>query len=429
MKKIGKEFKKSINFLVQWIVLSISAGIIGSVLVVFFQYMISKSTVVLQSINIPVPFWTICGALVCGIIFYRISPSASGDGIPSYINGVLEKKGSYSFRETLSKFMATLTALVTFSSGGMLGPAGRISAGINSQFAKLLTRFGFITDNRRTAAICGMSAAVGAIFNSPVGGGIFAVEVLQRANMRYTDLFPAVLSSSIAVYIYSFFPFTSPLNFIVPEGVFSGSLIFPILFTAIAAAYTGRFYTIYFDFVSSLFRKGNRKKIMLKLFIGASCASVIVFLFSPLMAGNIKGLIDTLLTGKVFPVNDLFNGLPKTILYLVFIIVLATASTVSIASGISVGLTSPSVLIGIFLGAASASLFGYDLSDPAYYFFLVAGFSGLLSSSINVPIGAAVIAIESFGASYGFCAGISSIIGFQINRHHTLYDYCISYTD
>jgi H+/Cl- antiporter ClcA len=81
------------------------------------------------------------------------------------------------------------------------------------------------------------------------------------------------------------------------------------------------------------------------------------------------------------------------------------------------------------LSAASAIILGFDYSDPAFYFLLVSGFTGLLSSTINVPIGAAVIAIESFGASYGFCAGISSIIGFQVNRHHTLYDYTVSYSD
>jgi len=429
MKKIGGEYKKSVNFLIQWMIISITAGVTGSLLVAFFYMMIIKGNEIIQSSSIPFPIWTISGALICGALFYRIAPTASGDGIPSYINGVLEKKGTYSFRETLSKFLATMTALITLNSGGMLGPAGRVSAGINSQIVRLLEKSGFISHNRRTAAICGMSAAVGAIFHSPVGGGIFAVEVLQRANMRYTDLFPAVLSSSIAVYIYQYFSLPSPLNFIVPDGIFSSTLIFPILITAVAAAYTGRLYTIYFDFISSLFRKGNRQKVMLKLFTGASGASLLILLFSPQMAGNIKGLISSLESGQMFPVNSFFTSLPDLTLYLLFIFALATASALSIASGVSVGLTSPSVLIGLFLGAASAALFGYGPEDPAYYFMLVAGFSGLLSSTINVPIASAVIAIECFGTTYGYCAGISSIIGFQVNRHHTLYDYTVSYID
>jgi chloride channel protein, CIC family len=421
--------KKSLTYLIQWMIISVTAGITGALMVAFFFYTLMKSSTFILSTSIPFPLWTIGGAMVSGLLFYRFSPTASGDGIPSYINGVLKKNGTYSFRETTAKFLATLTALATLSGGGMLGPAGRVSAGLNSQIVKLLTKLNILSDNRRIAAICGMSAAVGAIFHSPVGGGIFAVEVLQRANMRYTDLFPAILSSSIAVYIYNFFPMVNPLKFNVPEGIFSTSIMFPILVTSVAAAYVGRLYTLYFDFISSLFRKGNRQKIILKLFLGALIASSAVFFFSPTMAGNIKGLVEAVIDGRVYPVLSVFSSIPAIILYLLFIVIVATSSTVSIASGISVGLTSPSVLIGLFTGAVSAMILGYNPTDPAYYFLLVAGFAGLLSSTINVPIGAAVIAIESFGASYGFCAGISSIIGFQVNRHHTLYDYTVSYTD
>lgn len=421
--------KKSLSYLFQWIIISVTAGITGAIMVAIFFSALTRSSTIILSSSIPFPFWTIGGALLCGLLFYRLSPRASGDGIPSYIHGVLDKKGVYSFGETMAKMGATLLALCTLSSGGMLGPAGRVSAGLNSQIVKYLGKLNLVYDSRRIAAICGMSAAVGAIFHSPVGGGIFAVEVLQRANMRYSDLFPAILSSSVAVYIYRFFPLNNPLHFHLPEGIFNESLMLPILITSLAAAFMGRLYTFYFDFISTLFRKGNRQKIILKLFLGALTASSVVYFFSPDMAGNIKGLTFAVIEGNVIEVLPLFSTLPLIVLYVLFIIVTATSTTVSIASGISVGLTSPSIVIGLLTGATSALIMGYNPGDPAYYFLLVAGFTGLLSSTINVPIGAAVIAIESFGASYGFCAGISSIIGFQVNRHHTLYDYTVSYTD
>lgn len=426
---VSKEYKQSLKYLFQWIVISVTAGITGSLMVALMFRLVTVSGSFILGKSVPVPLWTIGGALLCGLLFYRLSPSASGDGIPSYIKGVLDKKGEYSFRESVAKLAATLTALMTLSSGGMLGPSGRVSAGINSRIALLLSRTGIVGDQRRTAAICGMSAAVGAVFHSPVGGGIFAVEVLQRANMRYSDLFPAVLSSSVAVYIYNFFPFDSPLNFTAPEGIFHSSLMPPILITSLAAAYTGRTYTFLFERISNLFRKGNRQKIILKLFLGALIASMLTFLFSPNMAGNIKGLIDSIFSGEIFPVRHPFSAFPLVLIGFFFIVVIALASSVSIASGISVGLTSPSILIGLFVGVISAAFFGYDSGDTEYYFLLVAGFTGLLSSTINVPVGAAVIAVESFGASYGFCAGISSIVGFQVNRHHTLYDSSVEDTD
>jgi len=36
-----------------------------------------------------------------------------------------------------------------------------------------------------------------------------------------------------------------------------------------------------------------------------------------------------------------------------------------------------------------------------------------------------VITTESFGLQYSFPAGLAAIVGFQVNRHRTIYDYAI----
>lgn len=427
--KISKEYRKSFVFLLQWLVISVTAGISGSLMVALFHILIGGARDQILTYSIPVPIWTLTGALICGLLFYRLSPSASGDGIPSYIRGVLDARGEYPLRETIAKFAATLTALMTLSAGGMLGPAGRVSAGINSRIALFLSKGKILVDQRRTAAICGMAAAVGAIFHSPVGGGIFAVEVLQRANMRYSDLFPAILSSSVAVYIYNFFPISPPLKFTIPPGQFDSALMPPIILTALVAALAGRLYTILFERISRIYSKGNRQKVIAKLISGAAIASLLVFAFSPALVGNIPSVAQSVFSGDPLPVREFLSSLPYMALCIILIIIVAVASSVSIGSGISVGMTSPSILIGLLVGAFAANLLGFNPGEGEYYFLLVAGFTGLLSSTVNVPVGAAVIAIETFGASYGFCAGVSSVIGFQINRHHTLYDFSLEDTD
>ena len=53
---------------------------------------------------------------------------------------------------------------------------------------------------------------------------------------------------------------------------------------------------------------------------------------------------------------------------------------------------------------------------------MAAGFAGMLASTVNVPLAAAVWAVEVFGLSYSFPAGLSAIIGFQMMRSSFLYD-------
>jgi H+/Cl- antiporter ClcA len=48
--------------------------------------------------------------------------------------------------------------------------------------------------------ICGLAAALGALVHSSIGAGIFAVEIIQKSNMRYRQLFPAILASSASVF-------------------------------------------------------------------------------------------------------------------------------------------------------------------------------------------------------------------------------------
>lgn len=61
-----------------------------------------------------------------------------GEGIPSYLEGLIEHRGFLGFKETFFKFWAALFTLSTFGNGGFIGPVGRVSAGIMSSIGKIL---------------------------------------------------------------------------------------------------------------------------------------------------------------------------------------------------------------------------------------------------------------------------------------------------
>lgn len=52
-------------------------------------------------------------------------------------------------------------------------------------------------------------------------------------------------------------------------------------------------------------------------------------------------------------------------------------------------------------------------------------FPAILASTMNTPIAASILTVELFGLFYSLPASLASVIGFQINRHNTLYDMVI----
>jgi CIC family chloride channel protein len=99
---------------------------------------------------------------------------------------------------------------------------------------------------------------------------------------------------------------------------------------------------------------------------------------------------------------------------------------VTVGSGMSAGFTGPAVLLGMLLAFAAAAVLRIPFGSSDFFALLAAGFSGILAAAMNVPLAAAVMTIEIFGLSYSIPAGLAAIIGFQINRYQTLYDYAVA---
>ena len=176
------------------------AGVVGSGTVALFNMSLGA----LHRAALLVPFASFllpaAGALAAGALILRFFPGAGGEGVPLYLVAVNRDGGRFRFIDVLLKFPATLLTLGTFGSGGIVGPLIKICSGFTSAVSGLLlSPLGVLrSEGLRTPAICGASAAVGAIFHAPIAGGLFAAEVLRRENLRYSDLFPAVLASVAA---------------------------------------------------------------------------------------------------------------------------------------------------------------------------------------------------------------------------------------
>ncbi len=428
MFRLDEQTRLSYTFLLKWMLLSILSGIVGAGVVRGFHLLVSTMTGRLALAGLPIFVWPLGGALVAGGLIYRIEPNAAGEGIPSYIRGIRVDKGNLGFSVTFYKFWAALATLSTFGNGGVVGPLGRVCAGMIStlehRLAGLHAAFG--QEDRRTASLCGLAAAVGAIFHSSIGGGIFAVEVIQRSKMGYKDLFPAILSSSTAVFVCKAVGWPSFYRLDAVDRFMDIGKIGPLLLLVLIVGFAGGAFTALYRFITRIInrQKGN---VLLKVLGGSLAASLIARAINPALLGTSKDLIAGVFDGNWAQCSGRLTPLVPTAIALVIMAVAkALCNCITVGSGMSAGFTGPAALIGMMLGSAAAVVAGVPPSSATYYALVAAGFSGMLASSMNIPLAASVMTTEIFGLQYGFPGGLAAIVGFQVTRHQTIYDYALA---
>jgi len=117
----------------------------------------------------------VLGILLTVILLKYVIKDFGGHGLPEVIYSISLKGGRLRLRSAFSKLIGSL---ITIASGGSAGPEAPVvlsGAAIGSNFATL-----FKTDERIRTAVAGSgaAAAIAAIFNAPLTGIIFTMEVI-----------------------------------------------------------------------------------------------------------------------------------------------------------------------------------------------------------------------------------------------------------
>ncbi|MBD3346946.1 MAG: hypothetical protein GF401_17980 [Chitinivibrionales bacterium] len=415
-------------YLIKWFFLSVSAGIVGSCVVRSFIFLSRLISSFLLSYPVPLPLWTVIGALVAGGVIYKLQPHAAGEGIPSYIRGIRTHKGDLLFSVTFFKYWAALATLSTFGNGGVIGPLGRTTAGIMSILTRGMKKLnvGFSSDDLRTASICGLAATVGAVFHSSIGGGIFAVEIIQKAKMGYKDLFPAILTSATSTFFCKAVGWNSFYQINAVDSFMEIDKVGWLLALTILLGISGGLYPSLYALIVRIFKR-KEGNVVFKVIVGSLVASLIAWSINPELLGTSNQFIAAIFSGDMNTLTGRLHGIESIgLLLLIMLMFKAFCNCITVGCGMSAGFTGPAAIIGMLLGASAACFLGIPIGSPTYFAFTAAGFSGMLASSMNVPISSAVMAAEIFGLQYSFPGGLAAIVGFQVTRHQTIYDYALA---
>ncbi len=354
----------------------------------------------------------VAGGLLAAVLI-KWEKRVACDGVQVYIDGVTSKREWLGIVLLPLKYVASLFTLTTGGSGGRVGPVVLMGGSFGS-FASRLTGADHPSD-RATATMCGAAAAVGALMQAPLGGGIFAAEVLYPSSIRYRGLFPALLSSTAGFLVRKFFfPEVWPLS--LPQGyTFSPIELLPVFGVAILAGLMGLGFTL-------LYRVFEQKARLMRqaVWLTPAAGALLVILFGWITRA--LGAQGTEIMGTGEYAFKLAIDQELSLLLLVAILLFKALATITtVGTGGSGGLFFPSVLLGALVGAALSNVLG---ATQALHLGLVScAMAASLAAMVNVPIAAAVMMIEIFGVGYGVPIILGAVVGFMIGRPGVIYHY------
>jgi CIC family chloride channel protein len=325
-----------------------------------------------------IPLVTTLGGLAAGALVYSLAPEAEGHGTDTAVAAFHRSAGRIRARVPPLKLLASAITIGSGGAAGREGPTALISAGIASIYASWTKR---PDDERRLLMLVGMAAGLSAIFRSPIGAGLFAIEVLySEMEFEAGGLVYTMLGSVVAYAVNGLFSGWEPL-FRVPASVAIPSSGQGLGYVAlgIGAGLVATLLPSVFYGMRDLFRAVPIPP-QLKPALGGLGVGLMA-LWLPQVLGGGYGFIQQAIDGQ------LAMGLLATLL---FAKMLALGLTVS--SGGSGGVFAPTLFLGAMLGGFVAHLLH---QPPSGY--VVVGMAAVFAGAARVPIATMLMVTEMTG--------------------------------
>ncbi len=360
------------------------------------------------------PVIPMIGALFTGVLVYRFAREAGGHGVPQVLDAIVRKGGKIPARIGLVKVIASICTVGTGGSAGAEGPIVQIGAVTGSVIAR---KIGVPRRHIGTLVGCGAAAGISSIFNAPIAGVFFALEILLRdfslktftpiviASVFATAMTQVLLGDNNAIfatelpnYVFSVLELPSyiVLGFLCAlgawsftmvlergEDVFENMRLHPVLKPVLGALMLGAL---------GIFGMWAFAKMPGNEILGEAHSSV------PAFFGNGYAVIRQLLDPTSYEMGPIAWGAWGAMGVLgILVVAKIFATTFTLASGGSGGIFAP----GLFTGAAIGGTFGIllsklgliaDGSSPASY--ALVGMAAVIAGTTFAPMTAILILFE-----------------------------------
>ncbi len=288
-----------------------------------------------------IPIMAICG-LLAGLIIHFIGDPGEMQLI---VNNIRFNKGKLDPKNNPSMI---LSSLLCVASGGSLGPEAPLVQVTGSTGSWLGKIFRLKGEELRSLSIAGMASGFTALFGAPLGGSLFALEILhhKHAVEYYQAIIPALVASGFSYIVFAL---------IVHLGLgptwhlpaYEMATVFDFawaIFFAVIATFVGWGFIFCTKFFKNLFGK-LKTPIYVKTLIGGLLLGTIAF-YLPITRYFSHFEIETLLVGDF------------TIKFLVAVLIFKIiAIAITVTSGWRGGFIIPLFFCGTALGLLIHTIF------------------------------------------------------------------------
>src|SRR5271154_5753571 len=143
----------------------------------------------------------VLGAVAVTFLVNNFAPEAKGHGVPEVMDAIYYKGGIIRPVVALVKSLASAIAIGSGSSVGREGPIIQIGSALGSTLGQILR---MPPGQRIVLVAAGAGAGIAATFNTPIGGVMFAIE-LMMPEVSVRTFLPVALSTGTATFIGRFF--------------------------------------------------------------------------------------------------------------------------------------------------------------------------------------------------------------------------------
>ena len=382
---------------IKLVFLAALVGIISAFIAIGFRYLLfffqnlffyqEFSGTEVSPVNHNLGLWVIIvpviGGFLVGLITKYIAGEAKGHGVPEVMESIALHGGRMRPRIVLFKALASALSIGSGGSVGREGPIIQIGSGAGSTIGQLLK---LDSDQVRILVGCGAAGGIAATFNTPVAGIIFALEIILL-ELKSRSFISLVISAFFATTVSRIFLGSHPA-FQVPS--YSFVSLYEIIFYLGLGLLAG---IVAIFLIKLVYGTENffEKKILIPAYLKPALGGLIV--------GGIGYFLPQVFGYGYDTISDFLNQevIFRTIILLLFFKIIAFV--VTIGSGASGGIFSPS----LFIGAA----YGWLLNTPY--------------PDITAPIGAyALVGMAAVFAAVSRATFTAIIIIFELTLDYNI---------
>jgi CIC family chloride channel protein len=350
------------------------------------------------SVFTPPPPWgafiilvPVIGSIGVTFIVTTFAPEAKGHGVPEVMDAIYYKSGIIRPVVAVAKSLASALAIGSGAGVGREGPIIQIGSALGSTLGQIVK---MPAAQRITLVAAGAGAGIAATFNTPIGGVLFATELMLPEVSANTFL-PVAISTGSATFIGRLF-FGAQPAFQVPTHLatipnHASSAVLLVLYAVLGAVIgvaaalfvkSLHWFEDWFDQIRGNYLRHALGMLIVGCLIYALFATTGHYFVEGVGYSTIQATLSGTLTAGGFFV----------LLYVCKLL----ATNLSLGSGSSGGIFSPSLFMGATLGAAFASLItlvfpGLPVSMPA---FAMIGMGAMVGSGTGAAMTAVTMIFE-----------------------------------